>query len=82
MGISGKLHSLAAVSPRKNEGTHLKRGCVVPTDVLRVLEREPSLALAGIPTPDCEARSLVTIPTELTKLPVINNKRKIRLRVH
>ena len=82
MGRSGKLHALAALAPRKNEGTHWKRGSVDPTDGLRVLERETSLALAGIPTPDCQARSLVTIPTELPKLPVINNKRKIRLRVH
>jgi len=55
---------------------------VGPTNGLRVLERETSLTLTGIVTPDSQARSLVTILTELPKLPIIKNKRKIRQRVY
>jgi hypothetical protein len=82
MGMRSKLHGLAAPPPIKNEGTHWERGCVGPTNGLRFLERKSSLPLAGIPTPDIQARSLFTITTELPKLPVINSKRKIRPRVH
>jgi len=36
---------------------------------LDVLEKKKSLAYAGLRTPDLRARSLVTMPTELSRLP-------------
>jgi hypothetical protein len=65
MEVSGELHVPAALRPGKKPGTHWIGGWVGPRAGLDFWRKEKSLAPTGIPTPDCQARSLVAIRTTL-----------------
>jgi hypothetical protein len=51
MEMSGQLHSLAALLPEKEPGTHMLGGWVGPRAGLDVVGKRKSLACAGNRTP-------------------------------
>lgn len=64
----GQLHALAALPRGQDPGTYGIGGWVARIVGLDDIETENSLVRAGIRTPVCQARSLVTIPTTLYRL--------------
>lgn len=63
------VHITATLTPRKYPGTYCIGGSVGPTAGLYYWRREKSFNPIGIPTPDFLARSLVTMPTMLLRIP-------------
>ena len=63
MEVEWLLHDPAALSPRKNPGTHSTGGRVSPSDGTKILDTIKYIVPAGIQTPDPPVHSPVAIPT-------------------
>jgi hypothetical protein len=61
-------------TPLNNAGAHGVGGRVVATAYLDVSGNRKYLTTARFRTPDCPARSLVTIPTNLAVFPVVKTE--------
>jgi hypothetical protein len=68
--MSGQLHAPFALTPVKSPVILSIKDCLGPRDSQDVQGRQKSLACAGFRWPDHPARSLVTLPTVLLRLPL------------
>ena len=68
MEVSGQHHASATLYKGKNHGTHWIGGGVGPKNSPDVVRQRKISTTAGIRTPDRPARSLITIPTTISRL--------------
>ena len=75
MEVHGQLCALAALLQRKGSLVPHEQEASLTSEPVHMFQREKYLAPTRNQTPDFPAHSLVTIPTELTRLPAINIKK-------
>ena len=68
MAVSGRLHSPAALPPRRNRGINWKKAGWTAKPVWVIWRRDTSMASVGIRTPWRRTRTPVTVSTELSRL--------------